>query len=48
MTLAAEDLLRMALNNEHFEVVAAYAPGHSTAIAHESAAAGLLRATFKE
>ena len=28
MTLAAEDLLQMALDREHFEVIAAYAPGY--------------------
>ena len=46
MTLAAEDLLNMALNQQHFEVVAAYAPGYSQAVETETAAADLLRATL--
>jgi len=45
-TLAAEDLLNMALAEQHFEVVAAYSPGHSPNIATETAAADLLRTTL--
>ena len=47
-TLAAEDLLNMALAEQHFEVVAAYSPGHSPTIATETAAADLLRTTLPE
>ncbi len=45
-TLAAEDLLTMALNEQHFDVVAAYAPGYSTEVRIHSDAADLLRATL--
>lgn len=45
-TLAAEDLLTMAINEQHFEVVAAYAPGYSTGVATDSEAAAVLRATL--
>lgn len=45
-TLAAEDLLQMALAGQHFEVVAAYAPGYSSGVAMEAAAADVLRATL--
>jgi hypothetical protein len=45
-TLAAEDLLNMALNQQHFEVVAAYAPGHASTVTTGSAAADLLRKTL--
>ena len=45
-TLAAEDLLKMALNEQHFEVVAAYAPGYSSGVMTDSAAADVLRATL--
>ncbi len=45
MTLAAEDLLRMALNQQHFDVVAAYTPGQQSA-ATETAAADLVRSTL--
>ena len=45
-TLAAEDLLQMALNGQHFEVVAAYAPNFSTGVATQEAAADVLRATL--
>ena len=45
-TLAAEDLLKMALTEQHFEVVAAYAPGYSSGVVTESAAADVLRATL--
>lgn len=48
MTLAAEDLLNMALNQQHFEVVATYSPGHSPTLATESTAADLLRATLPD
>jgi len=43
-TLAAEDLLTMALNEQHFEVVAAFAPGFSSGVATQAAAADVLRA----
>lgn len=45
-TLAAEDLLKMALNEQHFEVVAVYAPGFSSGVMTDSAAADVLRATL--
>jgi len=45
-TLAAEDLLKMALNEQHFEVIAAYAPGYSSGVMTGSAAADVLRATL--
>ncbi len=47
LTLAAEDLLRMALNRQHFEVVAAYAPSHRPGLAMDGAAADLVRETLK-
>lgn len=47
-TLAAEDLLNMALAEQHFEVVAAYSPCHSPNIATETAAADLLRSTLPD
>ncbi len=47
-TLAAEDLLQMALAEQHFEVVAAYAPGFSSGVATEAAAANVLRATLTD
>ncbi|MGZ0172716.1 MAG: YiiX/YebB-like N1pC/P60 family cysteine hydrolase [Planctomycetales bacterium] len=47
-TLAAEDLLNMALAGQHFEVVAAYAPGFSSGVATETAAADVLRATLAD
>lgn len=46
MTLAAEDLLQMALTKQHFEVVAAYAPGYSSTVTTDSTAADVLRATL--
>lgn len=46
MTLAAEDLLHMALDRRHFEVVAAYAPTFRPDIAEQSDAADLLQATL--
>jgi hypothetical protein len=45
-TLAAEDLLAMALNEQHFEVVAAFAPGYSTGVTTDSEASAVLRATL--
>ena len=45
-TLAAEDLLTMALNEQHFEVIAAYAPGYSCGLTTASEAAAVLRATL--
>lgn len=47
-TLAAKDLLQMAIDGQHFEVVAAFAPGHSSGVATGSAAADVLRATLAE
>jgi hypothetical protein len=47
-TLVAEDLLQMALNEQHFDVVAVYAPGFSTGVATEAAAAEVLRATLDD
>jgi len=48
MTLAAEDLLRMALNQQHFDVVAAYSPSQLPTMATEAAAADVVRATLKK
>lgn len=48
MTLSAEDLLRMAVSQQHFEVVAAFAPSHCSTLATESDAADLVRATLGE
>ncbi|MFP6764382.1 MAG: YiiX/YebB-like N1pC/P60 family cysteine hydrolase, partial [Planctomycetaceae bacterium] len=46
MTLSAEDLLHMALKQQHFDVVAVYAPGFSPTLATESTAAEQLRMTL--
>jgi hypothetical protein len=48
MTLSAEDLLRLALIGQYFEVVAAYAPNYLPTIATDASGAELLRATLKE
>lgn len=47
-TLTAEDLLNMALAEQHFEVVAAYVPGFSSGVVTEAAAADVLRATLAD
>jgi len=46
MTLSAEDLLHMALRQQHFDVVAAYVPGSGNDLATEAAGADLLRSTL--
>lgn len=46
MTLSAEDLLRMAVNEQHFKVAAAFAPNHRPALATENSATDLIRATL--
>jgi hypothetical protein len=48
MTLSAEDLLRMAVRQQHFEVVAAFAPRHRSTLATESIATDLVRATLND
>ena len=48
MTLSAEDLLRMAVRQQHFEVVAAFVPRHRSTLATESTATDLVRTTLNE
>jgi len=36
----------MALNEQHFKVVAAFAPGYSTGVTTDSEASAVLRATL--
>lgn len=47
MTLAAEDLLRMALNHHHFEPLAAFCPGNSPRLLAGDEAAQLIRKTSR-
>jgi hypothetical protein len=48
MTLSAEDLLRMAVRQQHFEVVAAFSPRHRATLATESTATDLVRTTLND
>ena len=48
MTLAAQDLLQMALNRQHFEIIAVYAPNYLPAVTTGSAAADVLQATLTD
>jgi Permuted papain-like amidase enzyme, YaeF/YiiX, C92 family len=45
LTLAAEDLLQMALSGNHFEPIAAYCPQHTKSLATGGAAEALIRKT---
>ena len=45
MTLAAEDILRMALVDNGFDVVAVYSPEHSTDVLTETGAIDVLAKT---
>jgi Permuted papain-like amidase enzyme, YaeF/YiiX, C92 family len=47
LTLAAEDLLQMALDRAHFEPLAVYCPQHSDRLLRGEAAAGVIRATHQ-
>ena len=48
LTLAAEDLIRMALRHQHFDLVAVYCPSHQPAMATGADAAELVRATLED
>jgi hypothetical protein len=45
MTLAAEDLLQMALDREHFEPLACYCPSRNPRLLLEDEAEAMIRAT---
>lgn len=45
MTLAAEDLIRMALNRDHFEPLACYCPGHNQRLLLGDEAESVMRRT---
>jgi hypothetical protein len=47
LTLAAEDLLRMALERRHFQLIAAYSCSHTNALTTDEAADHLIRATIR-
>ncbi|MCH2211172.1 MAG: hypothetical protein MK110_07705 [Fuerstiella sp.] len=48
LTLAAQDLLQMALNRQHFDIVAVYAPNYVPDVTTGSAAADVLQATLTD
>ncbi|MCH2201585.1 MAG: hypothetical protein MK102_06430 [Fuerstiella sp.] len=48
MTLSAQDLLQMALNRRHFDIIAVYAPNYAPALTTGSAAADVLQTTLTD